>query len=113
MSLRQVYFATLDLMLHSEYQPGKGDSVFRSAVVQRVIDENTVMPPLPEDRFLNGFQHIFAGGYSAGDSPVSHHCLESRHSDTLEWGLKHLDAPHLLFSCLLCSNEASSLCYAS
>ena len=71
MSLRQVYFATLDLMLHSQYQPGKGGSVFRSEVVQRVIEENTVMPPLPEDRFLNGFQHIFAGGYSAGDLPVS------------------------------------------
>ena len=25
-----------------------------------------VMPPLPEDRFLCGFSHIFAGGYSAG-----------------------------------------------
>lgn len=65
-SLRQVYFATLDLALHSEYQPGKGDSVFKSDIVERVIKENTVIPPLPEDRFLNGFQHIFAGGYSAG-----------------------------------------------
>ena len=26
----------------------------------------TVMPPLPEDRFLCGFSHIFAGGYAAG-----------------------------------------------
>ena len=25
-----------------------------------------VLPPLPEDRFLCGFSHIFAGGYSAG-----------------------------------------------
>ena len=25
-----------------------------------------VMQPLPEDRFLCGFSHIFAGGYSAG-----------------------------------------------
>jgi oligopeptidase A len=25
-----------------------------------------VMAPLPEDRFLCGFAHIFAGGYSAG-----------------------------------------------
>ena len=24
------------------------------------------MPPLPEDRFLCGFGHIFAGGYAAG-----------------------------------------------
>ena len=26
----------------------------------------TVLPPLEEDRFLCGFGHIFAGGYSAG-----------------------------------------------
>lgn len=65
-SLRQVYFATLDLALHSEYQPGKGGSVFKSDIVRKVIKENTVVPPLPEDRFLNSFQHIFAGGYSAG-----------------------------------------------
>ena len=25
-----------------------------------------VLPPLPENRFLCGFSHIFAGGYSAG-----------------------------------------------
>lgn len=68
MSLRQVYFATLDLALHSEYQPGKGGSVFKSDIVKRVVQENTVLPPLPEDRFLNSFQHIFAGGYSAGET---------------------------------------------
>ena len=26
----------------------------------------TLIPPLPEDRFLCGFTHIFAGGYAAG-----------------------------------------------
>jgi oligopeptidase A len=67
-SLRQVYFSTLDLALHSEYQAGEGGSVFKSEVVERVVRENTVMPPLPEDRFLNAFQHIFAGGYSAGEA---------------------------------------------
>ena len=25
-----------------------------------------MLPPLPEDRFLCGFTHIFAGGYAAG-----------------------------------------------
>jgi oligopeptidase A len=25
-----------------------------------------VLPPLPDDRFLCGFGHIFAGGYAAG-----------------------------------------------
>lgn len=66
MSLRQVYFASLDLALHSEYKPGTGTSVFDSDIVKTVIKENTIIPPLPEDRFLNAFQHIFAGGYSAG-----------------------------------------------
>jgi oligopeptidase A len=36
------------------------------AVQQRVAQENTVLKPLPEDRFLCGFTHIFAGGYAAG-----------------------------------------------
>ena len=31
-----------------------------------VAQRTTVMPPLPEDRFLCSFSHIFAGGYSAG-----------------------------------------------
>ncbi len=58
-TLRQVYFATLDLALHS--QPGDPEEMQR-----RVAAENTVIPPLAEDRFLNGFGHIFAGGYAAG-----------------------------------------------
>jgi oligopeptidase A len=64
MTLRQVYFATLDLELHHRYRPGQGQSV--TAVQQRVAKDNTVLAPLPEDRFLNGFTHIFAGGYAAG-----------------------------------------------
>ena len=37
-----------------------------AAVVARIAADNTVLPPLPEDRFLCGFSHIFAGGYAAG-----------------------------------------------
>ncbi len=59
--LRQVYFSTLDLDLH---RLPEGGSV--AEVVARVAAENTVLPPLPEDRFLCGFSHIFAGGYAAG-----------------------------------------------
>lgn len=33
---------------------------------QELAKKTAVMPPLPEDRFLCGFSHIFAGGYSAG-----------------------------------------------
>jgi oligopeptidase A len=60
-TLRQVYFATLDLALH------------RAPVAIDVLDlqrevaaQNTVLPPLEEDRFLCSFSHIFAGGYAAG-----------------------------------------------
>ena len=60
----QLHFATVDLELHSAYQPGGSETIFD--VDRRVAARTTVMPPLPEDRFLCGFSHIFAGGYSAG-----------------------------------------------
>jgi oligopeptidase A len=60
-TLRQVYFATLDLALHRESTPPPVLDVQR-----RVAEKNTVLPPLPEDRFLCSFSHIFAGGYAAG-----------------------------------------------
>ncbi|MCB1326270.1 MAG: M3 family metallopeptidase [Spirochaetales bacterium] len=62
--LRQLRFAFLDLELHHNFDPSGSTSVFD---VQHRMDEKTsVMPPLPEDRFLCSFSHIFAGGYSAG-----------------------------------------------
>ena len=61
-TLRQVYFATLDLALHSAI--GLHERVLE--LQRRVAAENTVIPPLPEDRFLCSFSHIFAGGYAAG-----------------------------------------------
>lgn len=64
MTLRQIHFASVDLELHARFKPGQGESVFERD--QRVAQRTTVMPPLPEDRFLCGFSHIFAGGYSAG-----------------------------------------------
>jgi oligopeptidase A len=66
MSLRQVYFATLDLELHHRYQPGGDGGAGFLEVQKRVARENTVLAPLPEDRFLCSFTHIFAGGYAAG-----------------------------------------------
>ncbi len=61
--LRQIQFARVDLELHHGYGPGKG-SVFD--VNKRIAGEVLLMPPLPEDRFLCSFSHIFAGGYAAG-----------------------------------------------
>ncbi|KAF9609655.1 hypothetical protein IFM89_017834 [Coptis chinensis] len=63
-SLRQLRFASLDLELHTKYVPGGSDSIYD--VDQRVSQKTQVLPPLPEDRYLCGFSHIFAGGYAAG-----------------------------------------------
>jgi len=64
MTLRQLHFACTDLELHSSYVPGGEESVFDRE--RKVAERTTVMAPLPEDRFLCGFSHIFAGGYAAG-----------------------------------------------
>ena len=62
--LRQIYFSCLDMDLHSNYEPGATLSPF--GVQRRIAATTTVLPPLPEDRFLCSFSHIFAGGYAAG-----------------------------------------------
>ncbi|WP_298864050.1 M3 family metallopeptidase [uncultured Gimesia sp.] len=62
--LRQNQFGIVDLKLHSEFDPDGPQTVFD---VQREVGlTTTVLPMLSEDRFLCSFQHIFAGGYSAG-----------------------------------------------
>jgi len=62
--LRQLYLAMLDLELHHSYDPSGPETPFD--VQHRVAEKTTVLRPLPEDRFLCGFTHIFAGGYAAG-----------------------------------------------
>jgi len=63
-TLRQLYFGFTDLALHSNPDPGHEETAF--AVQQRISERTTVLPPLPQDRFLCSFGHIFAGGYAAG-----------------------------------------------
>ncbi|WJX56478.1 oligopeptidase A [Trifolium repens] len=63
-SLRQIRFATVDLELHTKYVPGGPETIYD--VDRRVSVKTQVIPPLPEDRFLCSFSHIFAGGYAAG-----------------------------------------------
>jgi len=62
--LRQLYFSFLDLELHHRYRPG-GDETPED-VRDRIAARTTILPPIPEDAFLNSFGHIFAGGYAAG-----------------------------------------------
>ncbi len=61
MSLRQLHFACLDLELH---KAAVVEDPF--ALDQAQAAKTMVLPPLPEDRFLCAFSHIFAGGYAAG-----------------------------------------------
>ncbi|KAE8695986.1 hypothetical protein F3Y22_tig00110678pilonHSYRG00352 [Hibiscus syriacus] len=65
-SLRKVKLASLDLKLHTKYIPDGSESVYD--VDQRVSRKTEVIPPLPEDRVLCAFNHIFAAGYAAGYS---------------------------------------------
>ena len=62
--LRQLYFAFLDLALHHNFDPHGRETIFQ--VQERIAKITTVLPPLPEDRFLCSFGHIFSGGYAAG-----------------------------------------------
>lgn len=63
--IRQLYFGAMDMYLHStQYDPHGEVTPFQ--VQHQLASKFTVIPPLPEDRFLCSFGHIFAGGYSAG-----------------------------------------------
>jgi len=64
MMLRQLQFSVTDLQLHSNFQPG-GDSSVHD-LYKKVAATYQVQKPMEYDRFLCGFSHIFAGGYSAG-----------------------------------------------
>lgn len=58
-NLRQLYFAALDMELHTSDDDWK-------TVMKRISNEFTILKPHEEDRFPCSFMHIFAGGYSAG-----------------------------------------------
>jgi len=62
--LRQLQLGMTDMALHYGYDPHGSESPFD--IERRVLSITSLLPPLPESRFLCSFQHIFAGGYSAG-----------------------------------------------
>ncbi|KAL7498588.1 hypothetical protein ACHAWT_010123 [Skeletonema menzelii] len=65
MACRQLLFGMMDLELHSNYDPDGDETIFD--VQRRMASIYTPYAlPVEEDRFLCGFSHIFAGGYSAG-----------------------------------------------
>ncbi|KAI3990099.1 hypothetical protein MKX01_018760 [Papaver californicum] len=59
--LRQILLAGTDLELHVKYILVGAESIFD--IYRRVSEKTQVIQPLPEDRFLCAFNHIFAGGY--------------------------------------------------
>ena len=62
--VRQLVFASTDLAIHSApFEPTPGAAAHK---YREVSLRTSPTAPLPEDRFLNGFAHIFAGGYAAG-----------------------------------------------
>lgn len=62
--LRQLHFGMTDIYLHHQFDPSSNESPFD--VQRRMAERTSVMPPLPEDRMLCTFSHIFSGGYAAG-----------------------------------------------
>ena len=62
--MRQLAFGKIDMLLHHRHDPNGSESAFD--VERHVTQEMSVLPPLPEDRFLCAFTHLFSGGYAAG-----------------------------------------------
>ncbi len=62
--VRQLEYARCDLILHLEYDPENPRDPLD--VLQQCREQLAVIPVPEWNRFLNGFGHIFGGGYSAG-----------------------------------------------
>ncbi|MBU3992479.1 MAG: M3 family metallopeptidase [Alphaproteobacteria bacterium] len=62
--LRQIEFATFDMMLHRDFDPEQGAKVMEA--LAKVRREIAVFHPPEWNRFPHAFGHIFAGGYAAG-----------------------------------------------
>jgi oligopeptidase A len=61
-TLRQIEFALLDMLLHSEHNPNEDFM----PVLNHVRAEVAVIQPPSFNRMAHTFSHIFAGGYAAG-----------------------------------------------
>lgn len=62
--LRQIEFATFDLVLHRDFDPARGARVLET--LAKVRSQVSVLHPPEWNRFPHAFGHIFAGGYAAG-----------------------------------------------
>jgi oligopeptidase A len=65
--VRQLEAGLFDMLLHAEYDPvAHAPWPSAQAVLDAVRDEVAVVPRAPYDRMMQGFTHIFSGGYAAG-----------------------------------------------
>jgi oligopeptidase A len=62
--LRQIEFALFDMRLYQQTSIDSADQI--QQILDDVRSEVSVVTTPPENRFQNGFSHIFAGGYAAG-----------------------------------------------
>jgi oligopeptidase A len=65
-TMRQLGFATLDLVLHVDHAPSPAGDVM--ALARRVLEEHAPTPLPPEAAMVAGFTHLFASavGYASG-----------------------------------------------
>jgi oligopeptidase A len=73
---RQLLFSAVDMHVHSKFDwkaaPASASAAASptyapfSAIEHQLSSKMSVLPALPESRFLCAFNHIFAGGYAAG-----------------------------------------------
>lgn len=62
--LRQLQLGTLDMTLHHSFVPKNEE--YPTELVKSIVEKTSILPYLPEERFLCSFSHIFSGGYAAG-----------------------------------------------
>lgn len=62
--LRQIEFALFDIRLHQHTDINSAEQI--QQVLDEVREHISVVRTPPQNRFQNGFSHIFAGGYAAG-----------------------------------------------
>jgi len=62
--LRQIEFAVFDIKLHQQPNLTRASQI--QDILDQVRDEISVVKTPHNNRFQNGFSHIFAGGYAAG-----------------------------------------------
>lgn len=62
--LRQLEFSFIDMLIHTEPQTNDPQGIDK--IIKEVRQKTNILPLFPENRFINSFSHIFAGGYAAG-----------------------------------------------